>query len=175
MLLNNRYEVFNSKLVNGRDKTIISCLEFIREYLMNRVCNVMKVLNKCAGPLSPIDTRILESNTTLASQYQARWNEVKSIRLSAHGMINMWLKWIKRIVIVESKSLEFHGSMQLQPSMKWKTMVKIWENYTPICIRCTGLIHGKRCTLLMWSLSKVDPCGLKKTAQQLISLHLTTK
>nr|KAJ0225319.1 hypothetical protein LSAT_V11C100031470 [Lactuca sativa] len=37
MLLNNLCEVFNSKLVKGRDKPIISCLEFIREYLMKRV------------------------------------------------------------------------------------------------------------------------------------------
>ncbi|XP_052620870.1 uncharacterized protein LOC111890382 [Lactuca sativa] len=75
MLLNNLCEVFNSKLVKGRDKPIISCLEFIREYLMKRVCNVMKVLNKCQGPLTPTGTRILESNTTLASKYHARWNE----------------------------------------------------------------------------------------------------
>nr|KAJ0224071.1 hypothetical protein LSAT_V11C200087730 [Lactuca sativa] len=74
MLLNNLCEVFNSKLVKGRDKPIISCLEFIREYLMKRVCNVMKVLNKCQGPLTPTGTRILESNTTLASKYHARWN-----------------------------------------------------------------------------------------------------
>ena len=74
MLLNNLCEVFNTKLVKGRDKPIISCLEFIREYLMKRVCNVMKVLNKCQGPLTPTGTRILESNTTLASKYHARWN-----------------------------------------------------------------------------------------------------
>ncbi|CAI9265013.1 unnamed protein product [Lactuca saligna] len=74
MLLNNLCEVFNSKLVKGRDKPIISCLEFIREYLMKRVCNVMKVLNKCQGPLTPTGTRILEANTTLASKYHARWN-----------------------------------------------------------------------------------------------------
>ncbi|XP_023762311.3 uncharacterized protein LOC111910716 [Lactuca sativa] len=74
MLLNNLCEVFNSKLVKGRDKPIIICLEFIREYLMKRVCNVMKVLNKCQGPLTPTGTRILEANTTIASKYHARWN-----------------------------------------------------------------------------------------------------
>ncbi|CAI9303784.1 unnamed protein product [Lactuca saligna] len=74
MLLNNLCEVFNSKLVQGRDKPIISCLEFIRDYLMKRVCNVMKVLNKCQGPLTPTSTRILEANTTLVSKYHAQWN-----------------------------------------------------------------------------------------------------
>nr|KAJ0225348.1 hypothetical protein LSAT_V11C100006600 [Lactuca sativa] len=68
MLLNNLCEVFNSKLVNGRDKPIINCLEFIREYLMQRICNVMKVLNRCQGPLTPTSTKILESNTTLVSK-----------------------------------------------------------------------------------------------------------
>nr|KAJ0185876.1 hypothetical protein LSAT_V11C900488930 [Lactuca sativa] len=57
MLLNNLCEVFNSKL-----------------YLMKRVCNVMKVLNKCQGPLTPTGTRLLEANTGLDSKYHARWN-----------------------------------------------------------------------------------------------------
>ncbi|KAL4575660.1 hypothetical protein LXL04_022511 [Taraxacum kok-saghyz] len=74
MLLNNLCEVFNSKLVKGRDKPIISCLEFIREYLMKRVVNVMKVLRKSAGPLTPTGNRLLEANSSLASQYRATWN-----------------------------------------------------------------------------------------------------
>ncbi|GJV68244.1 hypothetical protein Tco_1483753 [Tanacetum coccineum] len=36
VLLNNMCEVFNGKLVGGRDKPIISTLEFVREYLMKR-------------------------------------------------------------------------------------------------------------------------------------------
>ncbi|KAL4587841.1 hypothetical protein LXL04_000715 [Taraxacum kok-saghyz] len=68
MLLTNLCEVFNSKLVKGRDKPIISCLEFIREYLMKRVVNVMKVLRKSAGPLTPTGNRLLEANSSLASQ-----------------------------------------------------------------------------------------------------------
>ncbi|GJZ41046.1 mutator type transposase [Tanacetum coccineum] len=36
VLLNNMCEVFNGKLVGGRDKPIISTLEFAREYLMKR-------------------------------------------------------------------------------------------------------------------------------------------
>ncbi|KAL4576266.1 hypothetical protein LXL04_012358 [Taraxacum kok-saghyz] len=68
MLLNNLCEVFSSKLVKGRDKPIISCLEFIREYLLKRVVNVMKVLRKSAGPLTPTGNRLLEANSSLASQ-----------------------------------------------------------------------------------------------------------
>lgn len=74
MLLNNLCEVFNSKLVNGRDKPIISCLEFIREYLMKRVCNVMKVIDRCTGPLTPFGSKVLDANISAASQYVAKWN-----------------------------------------------------------------------------------------------------
>ena len=74
MLLNNLCEVFNSKLIEGRDKPIITCLEYIREYMMKRICNVIKVQQKCAGPLTPTTTKIMETNTTNASNYIARWN-----------------------------------------------------------------------------------------------------
>ena len=74
MLLNNLCEVFNSKLLKGRDKPIISCLEFIREYLMKRIVNVLKVQRKTQGPLTPTGTRLLEANASLASQYKATWN-----------------------------------------------------------------------------------------------------
>nr|GEX57671.1 CDPK-related kinase 3 [Tanacetum cinerariifolium] len=42
VLLNNMCEVFNRQLVDGRDKPIITCLKFIREYLMKRIVNVQK-------------------------------------------------------------------------------------------------------------------------------------
>ncbi|KAL4568386.1 hypothetical protein LXL04_023997 [Taraxacum kok-saghyz] len=62
ILLNNLCEVFNSKLIDGRDKPIIGCLEYIRQYLMKRICNVMKVMDKATGPLTPTTTSILEAN-----------------------------------------------------------------------------------------------------------------
>ncbi|KAL4556193.1 hypothetical protein LXL04_038836 [Taraxacum kok-saghyz] len=74
ILLNNLCEVFNSKLIDGRDKPIIGCLEYIRQYLMKRICNVMKVMDKTTGPLTPTATSILEANTSHASKYKARWN-----------------------------------------------------------------------------------------------------
>ncbi|KAL4564105.1 hypothetical protein LXL04_028157 [Taraxacum kok-saghyz] len=46
LLLNNMCEVFNSKVIQARDKPIISCLEFIKQYLMKRICNVIKVMGK---------------------------------------------------------------------------------------------------------------------------------
>nr|GEX28680.1 bifunctional pinoresinol-lariciresinol reductase 2 [Tanacetum cinerariifolium] len=43
LLLNSICEVFNRQLVNGRDQPIITCLEYVREYLMKRIVVVQKV------------------------------------------------------------------------------------------------------------------------------------
>ncbi|XP_023751678.1 uncharacterized protein LOC111900030 [Lactuca sativa] len=73
-LLNNLCEVFNSKLDEGRDKTIITCLEYIREYLMKRLCVVQKEIDKCEGLLTPTATTLFEKIKTDASKYVATYN-----------------------------------------------------------------------------------------------------
>ncbi|XP_022030311.1 uncharacterized protein LOC110931216 [Helianthus annuus] len=42
VLLNNMCEVYNGKILDGREKPIISALEYIREYLMRRIITVLK-------------------------------------------------------------------------------------------------------------------------------------
>nr|KAJ0202110.1 hypothetical protein LSAT_V11C600322530 [Lactuca sativa] len=51
VLISNMCEVFNGKIEKGRDKPIIGCLEYIREYLMKRICNLMKEMKKAKGAL----------------------------------------------------------------------------------------------------------------------------
>nr|GEV74078.1 hypothetical protein [Tanacetum cinerariifolium] len=46
LLLNNICEVFNGKIVGGRDKPVITLLEYIREYCMKRIVNVQGVIDK---------------------------------------------------------------------------------------------------------------------------------
>ncbi|GJS81480.1 hypothetical protein Tco_0748021 [Tanacetum coccineum] len=58
VLLNNMCEVLNRQLLNGRDKPIITCLEFIREYLMKRIVIVQGIIGKSIGPLTPNATKI---------------------------------------------------------------------------------------------------------------------
>nr|GEZ66651.1 hypothetical protein [Tanacetum cinerariifolium] len=58
VLLNNTCEVFNRQLVDGRDKRIITCLEFIREYMMKRIVNVKKVISKSDCPLTLNATKV---------------------------------------------------------------------------------------------------------------------
>nr|KAJ0214068.1 hypothetical protein LSAT_V11C400164790 [Lactuca sativa] len=61
VLISNMCEVFNGKIEKGRDKPVISCLEFIMEYLMKRICNVMKAMKKDKGPRTPTSTDILDA------------------------------------------------------------------------------------------------------------------
>ncbi|GKC31264.1 hypothetical protein Tco_1038558 [Tanacetum coccineum] len=61
LLLNNIYEVFNGKIVRGRDKPVITLLEYIMGYCMKRIVNVQGVIDKCTGPLTPTAIRIMES------------------------------------------------------------------------------------------------------------------
>ncbi|XP_023735921.1 uncharacterized protein LOC111883830 [Lactuca sativa] len=73
-LLNNLCEVFNSKLDEGWDKPFISCLEYIRVYLMKRLCVVQKEIDKCEGLLSPTATTVFEKIKTDAAKYVAKYN-----------------------------------------------------------------------------------------------------
>ena len=66
-------EVFNGKLVGGRDKAIISTLEFARAYLMKRIVNVNKMIEKCDGPLTPTATKLLKLNCDEANKYTVTW------------------------------------------------------------------------------------------------------
>ncbi|GKE04147.1 hypothetical protein Tco_1396165, partial [Tanacetum coccineum] len=54
LLINNICEVFNRQLVDGRDQPIITCLEYIREYLMKRIVVVQKVIAKTVGLLTTL-------------------------------------------------------------------------------------------------------------------------
>ncbi|GJU34568.1 retrovirus-related pol polyprotein from transposon TNT 1-94 [Tanacetum coccineum] len=58
VLLNNMREVLNRQLLDGRDKPIITCLEYIQECLMKKIVNVQKVIAKCDGPLTPNATKL---------------------------------------------------------------------------------------------------------------------
>ena len=85
-LTNNLCEVFNSKLDNARDKPIITCLEFIREYLMKRIVSVQKVLGKCTGSLTPTTKPIIEANKKDASQLRCIFNGADKYQVTGQWM-----------------------------------------------------------------------------------------
>ncbi|GJY04260.1 hypothetical protein Tco_0370200 [Tanacetum coccineum] len=70
MLLNNICEVFNRQLVDGRDVPIITCLEFVREYLMKRIVKVQQVIDKSKGPLTPTAVALFKAITDEVSFYK---------------------------------------------------------------------------------------------------------
>ncbi|XP_076916909.1 uncharacterized protein LOC143576766 [Bidens hawaiensis] len=74
VLTNNMCECFNSKLVDGRDKPITTLLECIREYVMRNIVNVLKVIDRSSGLLTPYATQMMESMKKEASRYSVHWN-----------------------------------------------------------------------------------------------------
>ncbi|GJR49732.1 putative transposase, mutator type, MULE transposase domain protein [Tanacetum coccineum] len=46
LFLNNIYEVFNGKIIRGRNKPVITLLEYIKEYCMKRIVNVQGMVDK---------------------------------------------------------------------------------------------------------------------------------
>ncbi|KAL4566631.1 hypothetical protein LXL04_030751 [Taraxacum kok-saghyz] len=73
-LLNNLCEVFNAKIEDARDQPIITCLEYIREYLMKRLCVVQAAINKCEILLTPTATQLFEVIKKEAARYVAQYN-----------------------------------------------------------------------------------------------------
>ncbi|GJW00836.1 mutator type transposase [Tanacetum coccineum] len=67
-------ELLNRQLLDGRDKPIITCLEYIREYLMKKIVDVQKVIAKCDGPLTQNVTKLFNVIKEKAAQYKVEWN-----------------------------------------------------------------------------------------------------
>ncbi|GKC42043.1 mutator type transposase [Tanacetum coccineum] len=74
ILLNNLYEVFNIQLVDGRDRPIISTLEYVSQYLMKRIVLVKQVIKRSNGPLTPTATRLFNVVKAKASKCIANFN-----------------------------------------------------------------------------------------------------
>ncbi|GKE41449.1 hypothetical protein Tco_1468733, partial [Tanacetum coccineum] len=89
LLLNNICEVFNGKIVRGRDKPVITLIEYIREYCMKRIVNVQSVIDKCIGPLTPTATRIMESIKKEAHLIKVQWNGGNKYHVSAYWNMSL--------------------------------------------------------------------------------------
>nr|GEW62574.1 hypothetical protein [Tanacetum cinerariifolium] len=60
LLINNVCEVLNRQLLDARDSPIITALDFVREYLMQRIVIVQKIIQKCNGPLTPAVAKLFD-------------------------------------------------------------------------------------------------------------------
>ncbi|GJS45337.1 mutator type transposase [Tanacetum coccineum] len=79
MLLNNMCEVLNGQLLDGRDRPIISALDYAREYMMKRIVVVKKAIIKCVGPLTPTATRLFEADLY-----------VQKVGIDRHDILDTW-------------------------------------------------------------------------------------
>ena len=68
-MLNNLCGVFNKQLVGGRDKPIITCLDYIRQYMTKRIMVVHNVITRCEGPLTPYATKVFDAIKEEAAKY----------------------------------------------------------------------------------------------------------
>jgi hypothetical protein len=93
VLLNNLCEVFNRQLVGGRDKPVITCLEYIRGYLMKRIVAVHKSIAKCNGPLTPKVTMLLEKIKSDASQCTVVWSGPNKYQVSGPSQSQFVVKF----------------------------------------------------------------------------------
>nr|GEW15845.1 hypothetical protein [Tanacetum cinerariifolium] len=66
----------------GKDKPVITLLEYIREYCIKRILNVQSVIKKCSGPLTPTSTRIMESIKKEAHLTKVQWNGANKYQVS---------------------------------------------------------------------------------------------
>lgn len=66
MLLNNLCETFNGVLRETRDKPIITCMEWIRRYVMRRSCEKLTGVEKQIGRLMPYVAKVFEWISTEA-------------------------------------------------------------------------------------------------------------
>ncbi|GJS97320.1 WD repeat-containing protein LWD1 [Tanacetum coccineum] len=71
VLLNNTCDVLNKQLVDVKDKHVITCLEFTKEYLMKRIVNVQKVISKSDGSLTPNAVKLFKTIVKDARQIKS--------------------------------------------------------------------------------------------------------
>nr|KAJ0215111.1 hypothetical protein LSAT_V11C300126000 [Lactuca sativa] len=141
-MLNNMCESLNSKIVEGRDVPIITCLEYIREYLMKKIVTVQKEIDKTEGPLTPTTTIWVGKLKKEVTQLR-RW-EIIGISC-AHAITTMW-EMLKNKEIDKIPEHWVHRTYWLET---WKNMYSftiqpingrnMWEKST-----CpTTLLHPK--------------------------------
>ncbi|KAJ9567651.1 hypothetical protein OSB04_003617 [Centaurea solstitialis] len=70
----NRNEYCIDVVCEGRDKPILTALEYIRQYVMKMIGNVNKVIHKSSGLLTPSASKVLNSIKEEAMKYDVIWN-----------------------------------------------------------------------------------------------------
>ncbi|XP_071727827.1 uncharacterized protein [Rutidosis leptorrhynchoides] len=86
VLLSNMCEVFNRWLVDARDKPIVTALEYIREYCMKRIVNVIKKKDKWDGPLTIAATKLFQKIKSDANKCSILWGGNQKYQVSGQSV-----------------------------------------------------------------------------------------
>ncbi|PWA77315.1 transposase, mutator type [Artemisia annua] len=93
LLLNNICEVFCSQLNDVRNKSIIICLEYIREYLVKRIVVVQQIIERSVGQLTPTVHAMVDANKKEATDCVVEWIAASLYKVSVpnedHCITNM--------------------------------------------------------------------------------------
>ncbi|GJU56462.1 mutator type transposase [Tanacetum coccineum] len=137
VLLNNMCEVLNRQLLEGRDKLIITCLEYIGEYLMKKIVNVQKVIAKCDGPLTPNAIKLLNVIKEQAAQYKVEvdmgfWTNIMSHPVFGEfsfkiNPVNGKQFWPKSSVPIERIPPKYHPQVGRPPKKRKKSAMEVEE------------------------------------------------
>ncbi|KAI3699930.1 hypothetical protein L2E82_44538 [Cichorium intybus] len=108
MLLNNLCEVFNGNIVDGRDRPIISALEFIREYIMKNIVTVQHLIERSEGTLTPITHAIMENVKEAASQCSCVYSgngkcQVSRDHMEQFVLYGTWLTMENKLACLRKK------------------------------------------------------------------------
>ncbi|GJZ77494.1 mutator type transposase, partial [Tanacetum coccineum] len=90
--------VLNRQLLDGRDKPIITCLEFIRQYLMKRIVIVQQLINKSSGPITPNATKIFNNIKKEAAQSSVLWNGGDLYQATSPHGTQTWQPMVRNLV-----------------------------------------------------------------------------
>ena len=74
MIVNNLCESFNAHIKDARDQPIITMLELIREYLMDRIQRRRAAMEKYKGSTGPLINEIVQTRVKHSSQWMPIWN-----------------------------------------------------------------------------------------------------
>nr|GEV22274.1 transposase, mutator type [Tanacetum cinerariifolium] len=153
VLLNNMCEVFNRPLVDGRDKPIITCLEFIRECLMKRIVNVQKVISESDGPLTPNATKVFNIIMKEAGQIKlSTWKDMYRFKVNPCNGPAFWEKSTIPNTIVP---LKIHPQIGRPPQKRKKSAAELAKGMVKgnklskadksiTCGKCKGIGHNQR-------------------------------
>ena len=96
--------MFNRQLNDVRDGTIITCLEYIREFLMKRIVVVQQLIEKNVGQLTPTVKAMFDAIKKKLLIVLLNGLKLLYIKYVCLARIGVLLTWIERSVVVGSES-----------------------------------------------------------------------